>query len=149
MFDNLKKIKQKRTQLYFRDDGQFQFRRLDIEDGFLVEKEQDAVVKAWLLFYKLQKRFRGYGKMGSDMVTMSFDRDIVLDPFGELNDAEKPERGNNLKKSFVKNIAEAKCYRHEHSKKPGTLMDKLVMFMGIAIILEVLIIGMQAAMKGG
>lgn len=147
MFDSLRKVKQRRTQLHFRDDGQFEFRKLLIEDGFLVEKEQDIVVKAWLLLYKLQKRFRGYKKIGSDMVTLSFDRDIVLDPFGQLTDAEKPERGKNLKKDFVKNIAEAKCYRHEHGKKPRTLMDKMVIFMGTAIVGEVLIIGMQAAFK--
>lgn len=146
---SLRKVKQKRTQLHFRDDGQFEFRKLEIEDGFLVEKEQDVVTKAWLMFYKLQKRFGGYRKIGSDMVTVSFDRDIVLDIFGQLSDAEKPERGSDLKKSFVKNIAEAKCYRHEHGKKPRTLIDKLVLFMGVAILMEVLIIGMQAAMKGG
>ena len=152
MFEGLRKIVQKRTQLHFRDDGMFEFRKLEIEDGFLAEKQQQMVTAAWLMIYKLQKRFRGYGKIGSDMVTISFDRDIVLDPFDQLSDAEKPEKGNDLKKKFVKNIATAKCYRHEHGKKPKTLMDKLVMYMGTAIVLEVLIIGMQAAMgasKGG
>lgn len=149
MLEKLRKVKQRRTQVHFRDDGQFEIRKLDIEDGFLVEKEQDIVVKAWLMLYKLQKRFRGYGKMGSDMVTLCFDRDIVLDPFKQLSDKEKPERGNDLKKEFVRNIATAKCYRHEHGKKPKTLMDKLVMFLGTAIIIQLLIIGMQAYMKGG
>ncbi len=152
MFENFRKVVQKGHQLHFRDDGQFEFRKLEIEDSFLAEKQQQIVTAAWLMIYKLLKRFRGYGKIGSGMVTISFDRDIVLDSFNQLSDAEKPEKGNDLKKKFVKNIATAKCYRHEHGRKPKTLMDKLVLYMGSAIILEVLIIGMQAAMgasKGG
>lgn len=150
MFDSLKRVKPKRTQLHFRDDGQFEFRKLDILDGFLVEKQvQDVVVKAWLLFYKLQKRFKGYKKIGSDMVTISFDRDIVLDTFGQLRDAEKPEKGSNLKKDFVSKIATAKCYKHEHSGKKRDLYDKMVLFFGIALVCELLIIGIQAVSKGG
>jgi hypothetical protein len=145
----IKKIKPKRTQLHFRDDGQFQFRKLDILDGFLVEKEQELVVKAWLLFYKLQKRFKGYKKIGSDMVTVSYDRDIVLDTFGQLKDAEKPEKGANLKKDFVSKIATAKCYKHEHGGKKKTLMDKMVMFFGIAMVGEIVIMLIQVAVKQG
>ena len=149
MFIGLRQVKPKRTQLHFRDDGQFQFRKLDILDGFLVEKVQDVVVKAWLLFYRLQKRFKGYKRIGSDMVTISFDRDIVLDTFGQLKDAEKPEKGANLKKDFVSKIATAKCYKHEHTGKKRNLMDRMVMYFGITLVVEVLIIGIQAVSKGG
>ena len=115
----------------------------------MVEKVQDVVIKAWLLFYKLQKRFKGYKRIGFDMVTISFDRDIVLDTFGQLSDAEKPQRGADLKKSFVSNIATATCYKHEHTDKKRSLLDKMVMYLGMALLCELAIILLQVAMKGG
>ena len=138
--------KEQRTQLYFRDDGGFIFRKLDIEDGFLVEKNgAKEVVKAWMMKYKLLKRFDGYKNIGADMVTLSFARDIVFDPFGQLNDSEKPDKGGELIKEFVRKIAEAKCYRHEVNAKGSTVAEKVVLFMGATMVLMALGIGIQAA----
>ncbi len=139
MFETIMKRHKQRTQLHFRDDGQFQFRKLFIEDGFLVEKEGDAITSAWMLLYKLLKRFDGLkGVGGADMVTISYDRDVILDTFNQVTDAEKPERGGELKKSFVKGIAEAKCYRHEHGKKKRNIADTMVLFLGTAIMGEII-----------
>jgi len=138
--------KEKRTQLYFRDDGNFIFRKLDIEDGFLVEKnKQGEVIKAWMMRYKLLKRFDGYGSIGADMVTVSFARDIVFDPFDQLKDSEKPDKGANLIKDFVRKIAEAKCYRHEMTAKGSLLAEKIVVFMGATMVLLALGIGIKVA----
>ena len=42
MFESLLgTTKPKRTQLHIRDDGEFAFRKLPVEDGFLVEKEKE------------------------------------------------------------------------------------------------------------
>ena len=138
MLESLLKQRQKRTQLHFRDDGRFQFRRLEILDGFLVDRVGEEIVSAWLMTYKLLKRFNGYRHIGSDMVTLCYDRDILLDNFNQLADAEKPDQGIDLKKAFVTNIATAKCYRHERGKKSRTIYDKMVLFLGTAIILEVI-----------
>ena len=128
--------KEQRTQLYFRDDGGFIFRKLDIEDGFLVEKnKKKEITKAWMMRYKLLKRFDGYGNVGADMVTISFARDIVFDPFGQLNDSEKPDKGASLIKEFVRKIAEAKCYRHELDAKGSVFAERIVGFMGVTIVL--------------
>lgn len=139
MFEKILKQKKQRTQLHFGDDGQFEFRKLLIEDGFLVEKEGDKVTSAWMLLYKLQKRFNGFrGVSGADMVTMSYDRDVILDSFNQVNDIEKPERGSDLKKNFAKNIAESKCYKHEHAKPKRSIADTMVLFLGTAILGEVI-----------
>lgn len=138
--------KEKGTQLYFRDDGGFQFRKLDIEDTFLVEKNSDNVaIKAWMMKYKLLKRFNGFGNIGADMVTVSYGRDIVFDPFNQLNKGEKPEKGKNLIKDFVKKIATAKCYQHERTAKGSIFTDKVTLFLGLTMVLLALAIGIKAA----
>lgn len=138
--------KERRTQLYFRDDGGFMFRKLDIEDGFLVEKNSDKEIsKAWMMRYKLLKHFNGFKKIGADMVTLSFARDIVFDPFGQLATEEKPEKGASLVKDFVQKIAEAKCYKHEQKAKGSLLIDKLVIFMGTIGVLLAIGIGIVVA----
>ena len=137
--------KERRTQLYFRDDGGFLFRKLDIEDGFLVEKIGKEIVKAWMLRYKLLKCFDGWKKIGADMVTLSFARDIVFDPFNQLVTNEQPEKGDKLVKGFVTKIAEAKCYKHEQKAKGSLLMEKIVLFEGFTMILLALGIGIVVA----
>jgi len=137
--------KEKRTQLYFRDDGGFIFRKLDIEDAFLVEKSKKVIVRAWMMRYKLLKRFNGFKRIGADMVTISFARDIVFDPFDQLATSEKPEKGASLTKDFVRKIAEAKCYTHEQKAKGSLLVDKLVLFLGFTMIVLALGIGAMVA----
>ena len=137
--------KERRTQLYFRDDGGFIFRKLDIEDAFLVEKQNKEITKAWMMRYKLLKVFNGFKKIGADMVTISFARDIVFDPFNQLATSEKPERGASLTKDFVRKIAEAKCYTHEQKAKGSLLIDKLVLFLGFTMVLLALGIGIVVA----
>lgn len=137
--------KERRTQLYFRDDGGFLFRKLDIEDGFLVEKVAKEIIKAWMMRYKLLKRFNGYKKIGADMVTISFARDIVFDPFNQLAPSEKPEKGDKLVKDFVRKIAEAKCYKHEQKAKGSLLIEKIVLFEGFTMVLLALGIGIVVA----
>ena len=128
--------KERGTQLYFRDDGGFIFRKLDIEDGFLVLKDKNSkVIKAWLMRYKLLHRFDGYKNIGADKVTVSFGRDIMFDPFKLLNPNEAPVKGDDLQKLFIRKIATAKCYKHEHEAKGSNVMDRLQVVMGVTIVL--------------
>lgn len=135
--------KEKRTQLYFRDDGSFIFRKLEVEDGFLVERKNGEIIKAWMMKYNLLIRFDGAKGISSDMVTISFARDILFDPFDKLKLGEKPDKGNKLIKTFVSKIAEAKCYRHELKAKGNNMVDRIVIFMGATMVL--LAVGIGAA----
>ena len=98
MFENiLGKPKEKRTQLHFRDDGAFEFRRLEIEDTFLVEKKNDEIIKGWKHFYRNQFPFAGYKGIKPDQVTLSYDRDIILDPYNLVDEKDKPDKHRKIK----------------------------------------------------
>lgn len=138
--------KERRTQLYFRDDGAFQFRQLDIEDGFLVERNaKKEITKAWMMKYGLLLRFNGFKNIKKDMITPSFGRDIIFDPHDKLGTGEKPEKGNKIIKSFITKIATAKCYRHEQKAKGNLMIDKMVLFMGFTMLLLAIGIGLKVA----
>lgn len=137
--------KEKRTQLYLRDDGKFLFRKLFIQDTFMVEKKGDDVIKGWKHFFKLQFPFAGYKKMKPDMVTLGYDRDIILDPFGIVKDADKPDKHRAINDNkFITDIAETQRYKHQ--AKPGTqlLLNKVTIFLGVATLLIVLAIAGRA-----
>ena len=138
--------KERGTQLYFRDDGGFLFRKLDIVDGFVVDRNKSGeAVKAWMMKYKLLKRFDGYKGVGADMVTISYARDIVYDPFGQLKDREKPDKGDSLIKDFICKISTAICYKHERTAKGSVFAEKIVLFMGATMVLLALGIGVKVA----
>jgi len=137
--------KERGIQLYFRDDGSFEFRKLDIEDSFLVEKDAKGnIIKAWIMYFKLLKRFLGFKNIATDMVTVSYSRNIIFDPFNQLSNEEAPTENGKLKKEFVKRIAESKCYQHEQKAAPTLIMDKLTLFLGTLMILLGLAIGITA-----
>ena len=137
--------KERRTQLFIRDDGTFIFRKLDVENTFLVSKDasNQVVESAWLMPYKLLKRFDGYKNIGADMVTLSYGRDIVLDLFNQLGDREKPNKGADIRKEFVRKIAQATFYKHVRKAKGSLFMEKVTMYLGVILILLALAIGLK------
>lgn len=135
--------KEKRTQLHFRDDGKFTFRKLNIEDTFLVEKRGDDIIKGWKHFFKLQFPFAGLGGkikgIGADMVTLGFDRDIVLDPFNIVEDKDKPDKHKKIDENkWITDVAEGQRYKAQN--KPGSrlLVDKVILLLGVATLIIVL-----------
>ncbi len=137
------------TQLLFLDDGSFQFRKLAIKDGFLLEYEGSEPSRSWMQVLRLQKRFKGHGNIKPCLVTLSCERDILLDPFVQLRESEKPEKGPGIKKNFITAIASAACYKHEKHRTAMNLVDKLILFFGATMLLEVFILGIIVAQKGG
>lgn len=141
---NLFTPKEQCTQLYFRDDGNFIFRKLPIENSFLVEKQNDEVISAWMMPYKLLKQFKGFKNMQRGKVLLGYGRDILLDPFNHLKDDEKPEQGKSLVKNFIKEIATATLYRHEHIQKKSAI-DKMVVPMAVTMVIFGIAIAIIAA----
>lgn len=139
--------KEQRTQLHFRSDMRFQFRNVELEGSDQVIKQDGEIVEAWPDFFNLQKSFNGYKNINAAKVTVVFDRDIILDPFKQLSDEEKPEKGRRLVKSWITRIGESQRYKVQN--KPGRmlLLDKITMFLGTALVLEWVIIGINIAVN--
>lgn len=134
-------------QLLFRDDGCFMFRGLPISDGYYAEKdEHQEPVQDWMLNYKLLKNFNGYkGVAPAGKVTISHTRDILFDPFNQLAEKEKPDRGEDLKKSWATKVSESVCYRHEKNVKLGLTMDKYTIYLSVVMVILALALGAKAA----
>jgi len=138
--------KEQETQLHLRDDWSFEFRRLDIENSSLLERNQRGEVpRAWVFPHKLRKRFDGIQKIRRGMLLVSCDRDIIFDPFGQMPDVEKPEQGEKLDKPFIQRIAEATIYDHARKARGVTVMDKVVLFVGVVMIILAVAIAIRVA----
>ncbi len=148
---------EKRTQLYFRDDGKFVFRKLDIEDTFLAEKNKEgAIVNGWKHFYKNQFPFPGGMGIAADMVTLSFSRDIILDPYGIVKETEKPtkgflkdEEGKPRPKSWLVEVGKFRRLKMLTKRGQSSVADKVVWFLGAGFAAEMVIIGILVLMKRG
>lgn len=126
-------------QLLFRDNGNFRFRQIEISEASLVEKLKGIVIKGWRHFFKLQFPFEGIKGIKAGMFTLSHERDIVYDPFNILSDQEKPEaitpQSGMFNRRGIREVAQSKCYKHEHSKPPSTVIDKVVWALIIIVTL--------------
>jgi hypothetical protein len=139
---------EQRTQLHFRDDGRFEFRKMKMEATFLIEKLDDQIVKGWKHLFKNQYPFPGYKKMGADLITLSYDRDLILDPYGVVTEEElptkdkKPEQGKHTQpmKEWLVSVGNAQRLKIMAKPSGSTLADKLTIFMGIALVLEIITI---------
>lgn len=141
--------KESRTQLFFRDDGKFQFRKLLIEDTFLVEKVAGEIVKGWKHFFQLQFPFAGMKGIAADMVTLGGSRDIILDPYGLVGDNEKPDKNKKINENpWITEIAESRIYKHATKKPSMQIYDKITLVLGALTTLLVLGI-LYVTMAGG
>jgi len=139
--------KEKQLQLYFREDGKVQFRMLEVEDTFLVEKKNGQRIAAWKLAYKLLLPFAGYGDIKPGNVTVSYARDIIFDPFKLLKDAEKPDKSKSIAKPWIKDVAESQGYtaQQESSRKIAlstqvALLGGTVLLMAVILLIIVLVV---------
>lgn len=145
MFNILGPPKEKRTQLHFRDDGKFTFRKLLIMDTFLVEKYKDDIIKGWKHFYKLQFPFAGLKGISADMVTLGFDRDIILDPYGIVDEKEKPNKNRKINDNpWITEVADGQRYKAQNNPGNMLMLDKITVFLGVATLLIVLAIAARA-----
>ncbi len=131
-------------QLLFRDDHSFTIRKLPVEKTFVVDKKGESSGIAWMMPYRLLKKFEGYKSTRRCMLLISYGRDIILDSFGQLKDEEKPEKGKGLVKEMISDIATGVFYQHETGKKRNNV-DRMVTFVGCTMILLGLAVFIVAA----
>lgn len=150
--------KEKRTQLYFRGDGRFEFRRMELEDAILVERNKEGeVTSGWPHFYQAQYPFPGYKNIPADMVTLSHARDIILDPhklvpIDELPDIktdDKRKTGNDKMKTWLANIGKASRLKIMAKRGKSKSTDKIIVFLGASLMLQIVILLITVAKGAG
>jgi hypothetical protein len=143
--------KEKGDQLHFYADGSFEFRKKPLEDGCIVERVEDQVLKAWPYFYSAQMQFDGYKSIPASMPILSFDRDMILDPFNKIPQSEtvngKPDKNDVNVKKWLSQLAES--MRYKVMSKPGSmlLVDKITVFLGVALLMEIIGVFTMAATR--
>lgn len=132
----------KRTQLYFRDDGKFCFRKLPVYKAALIIRKQDRITDAWEHRYNNQFAFPGFAGIPGDMVTISTPRDTLYDPFNIVNKSDKPDpgKGGAADQTYIAQVANAAIREAQKQKPKGLIADKLAIAGIITIILFALAI---------
>lgn len=152
MFEGLFGGKEKRLQFFSHDDNTVELRRMPVEESSLVEKNNsNEIVRAYPLFHKSQYSFNGYGSIPADMVTLGYERDIILDPHNILKDDDKPEKGDGLVKEWIKNIAETQRYKIQSKPAARTLIDYITWLLLACAAMEAIgmLIRLLSARSGG
>jgi len=131
-----------RKVILFHSDDSFETLNLPVHDGSIVIKKNDTIVKGWPIINKLMLKVKkdtlGYKK--SERIMVINDSDIIEDLFNVLKPDEKPQAGPGLVKEYVKNKGEAVLYRHQAKPKSTTILNRIVMFLGIALVIFCFII---------
>lgn len=130
---------EKRTQLFIRDDGKLTFRRLDIMDASIVEKDKNKKpVKGWMDKYKMLFPFDGYRNIPAGSVSIGFDRSPLLDIWGILEDEEKLPVNAGLKHPLIQDVARNRMYKIDTTAKPNKMNDYIAIFCGAGMIIEII-----------
>lgn len=164
------KVIEKRWQCIFRDDDMFQFRKLELEDTFLIERDKTkAVSHGWKHLYSNQFPCPGYKQahIPPCAVTFSHPRDIIFEVIpGLVPNGERPDGGRSLdrkqKFSFLSekerlkevvtwcaNVGNQRLLRIAAKKSKQPSMDRLIMWLGVFGILELVGLLMSIAFSGG
>jgi len=133
---------EKRTQLYFRDDRKFTFRKMPLEHSCIVEKEDGKYIHAFKHFYNAEIPFAGYKNASGDSVTLGFSRDIILDPFNKIkvgpSTGEKPGTDETSLKKWIAKIAENMRHTYSFKRETRTTADFLFwVIIGIDILMAI------------
>lgn len=74
-----------------------------------MEKDGDKIKRAWKHFFSAELTFPGYKNISADSVTLSFNRDIILDPYNKVsigeNESEKPGPSTESLQKWLGKIA--------------------------------------------
>jgi len=145
--------KEVKSQLHFYDNGDFEFRKRPLQDAHLVEQAEGIVVKAFPLFYASEIQFNGHKGIPADMMSLSFDRDMILDPFGKVpvreNISGKPGTDEVSIGKWLAKIAESQRYKVMVKQGSLLLIEKITLFLGIGLILEIIGLVITAASRKG
>jgi len=135
--------KEYKTQLFFQDDNKFHFVKRQLEYSCLVEKFKGELVRAWKHFYGCQLYFPGYKSISADTVTLSFARDIIMDPFNKINTGDTVSDKPNTKtsdgiKKWCAKIAENQRHIYRTIRK-STIKEDIINWSLVGVLLIMVI----------
>ena len=136
--------KERKTQLYFRDDNKFHFVKRLLEYSCLVEKKGDELKRGWKHFYGNQFFFSGYKRMSADSVTLGFARDIILDPFNKIqigdSVGEKPDlKDKTSLKKWIAKIAENQRHTFRSKRQVSRTTDIINFTLSCVLLIMILV----------
>lgn len=134
---------ERKTQLYFRDDRKFHFRKLPLKYSCLVEMDGDRMKRGWKHFYGSEFAFSGYKGISADTVTLGFPRDIILDPYDKIAKGDDVSKKPDLKNPaslirWIAKIAENMRHIYRAKRTVSTRMNPLDWIMIGIICVEAL-----------
>jgi len=138
LFDSKKQLK---TELYFKDNRNFNFKKRELYNSCIVERgAEDKLTRASKHFFSCEIPFPGYKKIPADMVVLGFSRDIILDPFNKVPQGvevnKKPDhKDKNAVKQWIAKIAENQRHIYRAKRETHVWTNRLTwLFIGIATI---------------
>lgn len=135
----------KKTQLFFYDDGSFEFIKRPLQYSCLLEKQSDKVKRAWRHSFSGEYYFSGYKNIAADMVTLGYSRDIILDPHNRIPVTEdisgKPASTAQSIKEWIAQIAETQRQTYRSKMNSTTKADMInYTLMGIDLIMVIALV---------
>lgn len=138
MFDSNKQMK---TELFFKDNRNLVFKKRELYNSCLVERgPENKLIRAGKHFFGCEIPFPGYRKIPSDMVTLGFSRDIILDPFDkvsrgiEINKKPDVKEKDSIKK-WIAQIAENQRHIYRAKRETHVWTNRLTwMFIGVMVV---------------
>ena len=142
----------KRTQLLFYDDRSFEFIRRPIENECVVQKDGPKLERGWVDVFAVLKAFGGFKKIPSNMLLLSYERDILLDFFNQMPKGTGPNAKPDLKltdslQKWIARVAENQrgIYANKFKKKGFT---DWIQWTGIGVVtMESLLVLIRFAIK--
>lgn len=142
LFDTKKQLK---TELYFKDNRSFEFKKRELYNSCLVERgPEDKLMRASKHFFSCEIPFPGYKKIPADMVVLGCSRDIILDPFNkvpqgiEVNTKPNPKEKGAVK-SWIAKIAENQRHIYRAKRETHVWTNRLTWVFITIIIVQLLI----------
>lgn len=129
----------KGLQVLFKDNRHVKFRLLPLRHTCLCEMTSDnqKAVNCWKDYFNNRYVFNGYKKLTAGKVTLSFQRDIILNSNNIIPAKKLPEEGGDLKQH--KDIAISRM-REIKVQKDNSPTDKISTAMVISFIVFSLIL---------
>ena len=140
----LKAAPPKRLQLFHHDNGDLEFRRMEIVGQSATEFDHTKQpVAAWIDYYQTLYPFNGYKNVPADAVQLAYGRHFHLEIHDILPEDLRPPDDDALDSPFMSAIAENRAAEILKTAKPRTIYESMTILLGAAFIIELLIWGLS------